>query len=109
MTATAVTRVANLAEASAALQVSAAPTTELWSPENGAEIQGVLWFVMLQRAIRDAFPDRHVDIVLDCGKRGDLAIEAMRLGLKAISLNAGAGVTEKVADIAAGLGARLYA
>lgn len=102
-------RIANLAEAKAVLQADPVHERELWSPENAAEIQGVLWFVMLQRAVRDAFPDREAVVVLDCGRRGDLAIEALRLGLKAVALNATEGVTTKVADVAAGCNARLYA
>lgn len=101
-------RVANLAEAKAALQADPTETLVLWSPENAAEIHGVLWFVGLQRAVRDEFPDRTAVIVLDCGGRGDLAIEALRLGLKAIALTASDQVTAKVSDVATACGARLY-
>jgi hypothetical protein len=101
-------RIANLADAAALLKASSAQELELWSPVNAAEVQGVLWFVMLQRAIRAEFPEREVTVVLDCGDRGDLAIEAFRLGLKRVSLRASAGVTMKVADIAANVGGRLY-
>jgi hypothetical protein len=82
---------------------------QLWTPENAAEVQGVLWFVALQQAIQIEFPEREAVVVLDCGGRGDLAIEALRLGLKAIALNASQSVTAKVADVAAACGARLYA
>jgi hypothetical protein len=102
-------RVANLADARLVLQSADGTQPELWSPENAAEIQGVLWFVALQRAVRTEFPERDAVIVLDCGGRGDLAIEALRLGLKAIALDASQSVTAKVADIATACGARLYA
>lgn len=101
-------RVANLAEATAALQARPSGELVLWSPENAAEIHGVLWFVELQRAVGNEFPDRDIVIVLDCGGRGDLAIEALRLGLKAIALKASDNVTAKVADVATACGARLY-
>lgn len=102
-------RVANLSEAAAVLNTNPAKDLELWSPENAAEIQGVLWFVMLQRALRADFPERDPIIVLDCGDRGDLAIEAFRLGLTRVALNASNNVTAKVAEIAAGYGGRVYA
>ncbi|MBK8158073.1 MAG: hypothetical protein IPK59_04580 [Rhodospirillaceae bacterium] len=100
-------RVATLAEAAAALQACEAEELELWSPENAAEIQGVMWFVMLQRALNSAFPDRQPRLVLDCGNRGDLAVEAFRNGLKDVALAASPGVTAKVADVALSCGGRI--
>jgi hypothetical protein len=97
-------RVATLPQASAALERHPADDVELWSPENAAEIHGVMWFAMLQRALRLAFPERQPELVLDCGARGDLAVEAMRLGLRKVALRAPAEVTAKVADIAAAMG-----
>jgi hypothetical protein len=79
----------------------------LWSPANAAEIQGVLWFVMLQRAIDCAFVGRRATIVLDCGQRAELAVEALRLGIRAISLEAPDLVAAKVAAIAKNCGAKL--
>jgi hypothetical protein len=100
-------RVANLLEATAVLSANPAPEIELWSPENAAEIQGVLWFVMLRRALQSAFPDRNTKLVLDCGSRGDLAIEAFRQGLQDVALTAPAPVTAKVTEIAKTCGGRL--
>ncbi|WP_374656189.1 hypothetical protein [Dongia sp.] len=100
-------RVATLPQAQAALQKHPTDDLELWSPENAAETQGVMWFAMLQRALRAACPDREPNLVLDCGARGDLAIEAIRLGLRNIALRAPAEVTAKVADIAARNGGRV--
>jgi hypothetical protein len=68
----------------------------------------VLWFVKLQQIIETTYPDRDIDLVLDCGNRGDLAIEAIRQGLKAIALAASAEVMVKVADIARAEGAHFY-
>jgi len=100
-------RVANLPEAAAALSANPTTEVELWSPENAAEIQGVIWFLMLQRALRSAFPGRNPALVLDCGDRGDLAIEAFRLGLHNVALSAPAGMTAKVAEVARSCGGRL--
>ena len=100
-------RIATLPEASAVLAKHTADDLELWSPENGAEIQGVMWFYMLQQALRAAFPDRKPNLVIDCGSRGDLAVEAFRIGLRNVALRAPAEVTAKVADIAAGCGGRV--
>ena len=102
-------RVATLPQASAALGRHPAGDVELWSPENAAEIHGVMWFVMLQRAVATSFPERRIDLVLDCGARCDLAIEAMRLGLRKVALRAPAEVTAKVADIAAAMGGSVIA
>ncbi len=102
-----ISRVATLPEASTALSKDLAGDLELWSPENGAEIHGVMWFYTLQHALRMAFPDREPNLVIDCGSRGDLAIEALRVGLRNVALRAPAEVTEKVTDIAAGCGGRV--
>ena len=100
-------RVATLAEATIVLETHPADPVELWSPENAAEVQGVLWFVMLQRALGSAFPGRELPLVLDCGNRGDLAIEAFRHGLKDVALTASESVMAKVAGVAAHCGGRL--
>jgi len=100
-------RVATLPEATAALQACGADDLELWSPENAAEIQGVMWFVMLHRALNSAFPERPPRLVLDCGNRGDLAIEAFRNGLKDVALKASPAVEAKVADVALSCGGRV--
>ncbi|MBI2255719.1 MAG: hypothetical protein HYU58_13945 [Proteobacteria bacterium] len=99
--------VATLAEAEAAIARHPADDLELWSPEDAAQIHGVLWFSMLQQALRAAAPDREPRLVLDCGNRGDLAVEALRLGLQHVALRAAPDVMTKIADIAAARGARV--
>lgn len=94
--------VANLAEAKAALGADAAP--ELWSPPDAASIQGVLWFVRLQQALDCEHPAAQAALVLDCGDRADLAIEALRGGIGRVALTCPDIVAAKVADIAAELG-----
>jgi hypothetical protein len=100
-------QVATLADAQAALARHPADDLELWSPENAAETHGVLWFSMLQRALRSAAPDREPRLVLDCGDRADLATEALRLGLKNVAFRGSIDVTAKIADIARACGGRV--
>ncbi len=99
--------VTNLAEAKAALGADP-EADELWSPPDAASIHGVLWFVALQQALDRDFPGRNARIVLDCGARADLAIEALRAGLAAVAIAAPERITGKVTDIAAQLGRRVY-
>lgn len=100
---------ATLAEAQAALARHPADDLELWSPENAAETHGVLWFSMLQRALRQAAPEREPQLVLDCGSRADLAAEALRLGLKNVALRTSPDMAAKIADIATACGGRVIA
>ena len=101
--------VASLPEALAAIAAAGAGATpELWSPPDAAGIHGVLWFVRLQQALDRDHPGTHqdarADIVLDCGDRADLAIEALRGGLRRVALTCPDILAAKVADIAAELG-----
>jgi len=98
---------ATLREARAALAKHPGDDLELWSPENAAETHGVQWFLMLRQALRSVAPDREPRLVLDCGSRADLAIEALRLGLKDVVLRAAPGVTAKVAEVAETCGGRV--
>jgi hypothetical protein len=100
-------RVTNLAQASAVLAADP-EARELWSPPDAASIQGVLWFVALQKALDRDFSSRNAKIVLDCGDRADLAIEALRAGLAAVALAAPDPIVTKVSDIAHQLGSRVY-
>jgi len=81
---------------------------ELWSPPGAAEVQGVLWFAALQRSLAAQFPARRATIVLDCGDRADLAVDALRAGLAGVALAANADLGRKVGEIAAQLGGRLH-
>ncbi|MBL8707964.1 MAG: hypothetical protein JNL25_02125 [Rhodospirillaceae bacterium] len=81
---------------------------ELWSPPAAAEVQGVLWFAALQRSLAAQFPTRRATIVLDCGDRADLAIDALRAGLASVALAANEDLGRKVGEIAAQFGGRLY-
>lgn len=96
--------IANLPQALAALARHPVDDLELWSPVNAAQIHGVLWFSMLQRALRDIAPERETRLVLDCGDRSDLAVEALRLGLKLVCLRAAPDMIAKVTDIATAYG-----
>ncbi|WP_133615184.1 hypothetical protein [Dongia mobilis] len=100
--------IGNLGAAEAAL--SGTPPdkmVELWSPPNAAGTQGILWFVAMQDALRHRCRDRPFTLVVDCGGRADLAIEALRAGLPAVALAARSPVADKVVDIADQLGGRV--
>lgn len=77
----------------------------LWSPPDAAGIHGVLWFVALQQACNERFPDRRLQIVLDCGDRADLAHAALREGMRAICFRGSDAMLHKVTEIAAQCGA----
>jgi len=99
--------IATLPQALVALTRHPADDLELWSPANAAQIHGVLWFCMLQRALREIAPEREIRLVLDCGDRSDLAVEALRLGLRLVCLRAAPDVIAKVAHIATACGGRV--
>lgn len=96
----------NLEEARAALRGAGSTAVELWSPPDAAGIQGVLWFVALRDALRAE--GLEVPLVLDCGSRGDLAIEAMRAGLDDIAFNGTPETGAKLAEIAQQMGRRIH-
>jgi len=77
----------------------------LWSPPDAAGIHGVLWFVALQQAALEAFPDRRPLITLDSGDRGDLAHAALREGLQSICFRGSPAMLAKLRAIAGALGA----
>jgi hypothetical protein len=79
----------------------------LWSPPDAASMHGVLWFVALQQLCREHFPERAIDIVLDCGDRGDLAHAALREGLRVICFRGRADILAKLQAIAAACGASI--
>jgi hypothetical protein len=77
----------------------------LWSPPGAAGMHGVLWFVALQQAALEAFPDRRPLITLDCGDRADLAHAALREGLQSICFRGSPALLAKLRAIADTLGA----
>ncbi len=99
--------IATLPQALVVLACHPANDLELWSPANAAQTHGVLWFSMLQRALREIAPERETRLVLDCGDRSDLAVEALRLGLRFVCLRAAPDMIAKVADIATACGGRV--
>jgi len=65
-------------------------------------------FLALIKAARAAVPGVAVEAVLDCGDAPGHALGALRLGAEAISLTAPDEVMQKIAEIAAQTGAKLY-
>jgi hypothetical protein len=77
----------------------------LWSPPGAAAMHGVLWFVSLQQAAVEQFPDQQPLITLDCGDRADLAHAALREGLRSICFRGSPAMLAKLQAIADTLGA----
>lgn len=87
----------------------AAGARRLHSPPDAAQIWGVLWFAGLQAEIDAAHPapaDR-ADIALDCGDRADLALEALRLGIRVVVFSGSATQRAKLTEIAAAQGGEI--
>lgn len=98
--------VENIADIATALDLAdASSQLRFWSPPAGASIHGVLWFVALQKAARDRYPECQPIIVLDCGDRADLAHAALREGMSAIAFRGSAGMLAKLQQIAETTGA----
>lgn len=101
--------IAGLDSAEAALAATPdGDRVELWSPPDAAEIHGILWYVALQRVLAERHRGRAILLVLDCGGRGDLAIEALRAGLPAVALVGAEPFIGKVVDIAGQLGGQVF-
>jgi hypothetical protein len=97
--------VENLSDLQTALaDKDTASTVRLWSPPGAAGIHGVLWFVSLQQAALEQFPDLRPLITLDCGDRADLAHAALREGLRSLCFRGSIAMLEKLQQIANPLG-----
>jgi hypothetical protein len=101
--------VSNLAQARAALDAArvAGEAIALASPPDAAIQYGVLFYVKLSEQLGAEYPDLKPVIAVDCGDRGDLAHDAMRLGLKSVVFRGDLRMAEKLSDIAETLGVRL--
>jgi hypothetical protein len=100
--------VSNLSQARAALDAArvAGEAISLASPPDALIQYGVLFFVKVSEQLAAEYPELKPDIAVDCGDRADLAHDAMRLGLKSIVFRGDARMTEKLREIAGGLGVR---
>ncbi|HUA77525.1 MAG TPA: hypothetical protein VMA86_07620 [Acetobacteraceae bacterium] len=94
-----------LADAQAAL-APGLPVT-LLSARGAALYAGCGWWQALVAAARAAFPATEADDLLDCADAPGRALEALRIGLKGIVLDALCPAFPDVARVAARLGARL--
>lgn len=90
---------AHLQEAQARLEASAEPLL-LESPKDALSIFGVLWFVELDRTLREKYPDRYLGMEIDAGSRADLAHAALREGLKFLRFSGQADAARALQDIA---------
>ncbi len=78
----------------------------LLSPPDAAAYLGPGWMDAIERAL-EARTGRRLPGVLDCGRRADLALAALRQGTRAILFRGPAPVAAKLAEIAAQRGATL--
>lgn len=98
--------ISTLAEAVAAL-TEGGPVRLRSQPFASASL-GAGAFLALIKAARAAMPGVKAEAVLDCGDAPGHALGALRLGAEAISLTASDEVMQKIAEIAAQTGAKLY-
>lgn len=99
-----------LAETCAALQAAAETGTRLTllSPPGAVHSLGIGYFLAMIEAARRQTPSSVESLaVLDCDAAPGLALAALRAGAEAVLLTGPPAVLDKVADIAAQLGAAL--
>jgi predicted nicotinamide N-methyase len=68
---------------------------------------GAGYFLAMVDIARRQTPAAHALAVLDCGSAPGLALAALKAGAQAVQLDAATAVLDKIADIAAQLGASL--
>ncbi len=98
-----------LEETRAALE-AAAETGEfltLHSPPGAVHALGIGYFLIMIEAARRQIPQARSLAVLDCGAAPGLAVAALRAGAEAVRLTGAPAVLDKLADIAAQLGAAM--
>jgi hypothetical protein len=103
--------IANLTQARAALNAgrAAGERVRLQSETDAVPRYGVLYFVQLTELLAVEYPELKPEIALDCGDRADLAIAAMRSGLRNILFHGDPRMAEKLAGVAAELRIRFEA
>lgn len=70
-------------------------------------LAGIGWWREMLKILRDEFPHREFDTLLDCGPAPGLALAALRAGIDHVAVNTDADTLEKLRAIAAQLGARV--
>jgi len=81
----------------------------LASPPGAAAAMGAGLFGAIVAAARAAHPEARSLAVLDCGDRAGDAMGALREGIEAVCFRGAADVAAKLAEMAAGSGARVVA
>jgi hypothetical protein len=81
----------------------------LLSARGAALFAGSAWWRALVSKARDEFPNVAIDDILDCADAPGLALSALRLGQRALILEATAPGWPAVASVAASLGGELLA
>ncbi len=81
----------------------------LISPSAAAGWQGIGWWRALTDLLRSENPDQDFDCVLDCGTAPGHAMEALRVGIKMVRLDASPETLRAVGEIATALGGKVLA
>lgn len=99
----------DLAHARAALAAAASLgcAVILRSAPHAAGYLGAGAFAAIVETARGAFPQVPITAVLDCGDSPGLALGALRIGIRAVRLEAAPEVLARIADIASQTGASL--
>jgi len=80
----------------------------LMSVPNAAASLGVVGFLEMVTAAASEYAGREFTAILDCGDQAGLAMNALRLGAKDISVDLPQDVRAKIEDIAKQCGASLH-
>ena len=83
-------------------------TLLLLSAPGGIEFGGPDFYLEILNRLREEFPGRDIELLLDCGDNGALAIEAIRLGAKDIHFNGHLNATHSILNIAKTANVRLW-
>lgn len=99
----------SLDQARAALRAAAelGVGVTLASAAGAGAYAGPLWFKALIDAARQAYPEVDLDALLDCAEEAGSALAALRAGIARVGFNGPAETRERLAAIAAALGAAI--
>lgn len=79
------------------------------TPPGGVEFGGPAFYLEILDRLREDYPDRDIQLLLDCGRNGGLAIEAIRLGAKDIHFDGHPDAERSIRAVAREESTRLWA
>jgi hypothetical protein len=78
----------------------AGQTIELWSAPEAAAYAGIGWLDAIIRRVRAAPGGKMLPIVVDCGDRPELALAALRQGIRDVCFRGDKATARRLTDIA---------